>query len=124
MKPGVAFFSGAILGVAGAYLITESCDNLKGGDTQAKRFTPLDRIISSRPTATKINAFCIKYSKKYSCKNGVLFNKDKTVLLKYPSSKRSSTYIIPDSVTSIGEDSVYQLYFVRKHYYSCFCDKH
>ena len=31
-----------------------------------------------------------------------MFNKDKTELIKYPSSKTDNTYEIPDSVTSIG----------------------
>ena len=37
--------------------------------------------------------------------NGVLFNKDKTELVIYPASNTSTTYIIPDSVTRIGEDA-------------------
>ena len=31
-----------------------------------------------------------------------MFNKDKTKLIKYPSSKKDEAYVIPDSVTSIG----------------------
>lgn len=38
----------------------------------------------------------------YSSENGVLFNKDKTELIKYPNGKTETEYIIPDSVTSIG----------------------
>jgi len=34
--------------------------------------------------------------------DGVLFNKDKTVLILYPAGKTSTTYIIPDSVTDIN----------------------
>jgi hypothetical protein len=37
----------------------------------------------------------------YSSKNGVVFNKDKTELVRYPMSKKGS-YKIPNSVTSIG----------------------
>lgn len=37
----------------------------------------------------------------YSSENGVLYNKDKTVLLKYPMSKIGDTYEIPNSVTTI-----------------------
>ncbi|MFQ7292864.1 MAG: leucine-rich repeat domain-containing protein [Monoglobales bacterium] len=37
----------------------------------------------------------------YASEDGVLFNKDKTELLKYPSGK-TGTYIIPDSVTEIS----------------------
>lgn len=39
----------------------------------------------------------------YSSKNGVLFNKDKTELIQYPHGKTETEYIIPKSVTSIGE---------------------
>ena len=38
----------------------------------------------------------------YSSENGVLFNKEKTELIKYPAGKTEIEYIIPDSVTSIG----------------------
>ena len=41
-------------------------------------------------------------NKNYCSIDGVLFNKDKTKLIKYPSSKKDQTYVIPDSVTSIG----------------------
>ena len=41
-------------------------------------------------------------NENYSSTDGVLFNKDKTELIKYPSSKTDNTYEIPDSVTSIG----------------------
>ena len=39
----------------------------------------------------------------YTDVNGVLFNKEKTVLHTYPASKEGANYTIPDSVTSIGE---------------------
>lgn len=37
----------------------------------------------------------------YSSENGVLFNKNKTILLQYPQAKSETSYIIPNSVTSI-----------------------
>ncbi|MGI6265168.1 MAG: leucine-rich repeat protein [Acutalibacteraceae bacterium] len=40
----------------------------------------------------------------YTSTDGVLFNKDKTVLLCYPAGK-TGVYTIPNSVTSIGEDA-------------------
>ena len=40
-------------------------------------------------------------NKNYCSIDGVLFNKDKTKLIKYPSSKKDESYTIPDSVTSI-----------------------
>ena len=39
----------------------------------------------------------------YSDNNGVLFNKKKTELIRYPEGKSQTSYTIPDSVTSIGD---------------------
>ena len=38
----------------------------------------------------------------FSSNNGVLFNKEKTELIKYPERKSETSYTIPNSVTSIG----------------------
>ena len=38
----------------------------------------------------------------YSSVDGILFDKDKTKLIKYPAKKTDASYSIPDSVTSIG----------------------
>ncbi|MCI6389186.1 MAG: leucine-rich repeat protein [Ruminococcus sp.] len=38
----------------------------------------------------------------YSSENGILFNKEKTELIRYPQGKTETEYIIPDSVTEIG----------------------
>ena len=43
----------------------------------------------------------------FSSGNGVLFNKDKTTLIKYPAGKQGASYTIPNSVTSIGEYAFY-----------------
>ncbi len=42
---------------------------------------------------------------RYSSQEGVLFNKNKTILIQYPQGKTDSTYIIPNGVTSIGVNS-------------------
>ncbi len=45
---------------------------------------------------------------KYSSDEyGVLFNKDKTMLIQYPIGNTRTSYTIPDSVTSIGERAFY-----------------
>jgi len=41
----------------------------------------------------------------YSSTEGVLFNKNKTILIQYPSGKKETSYTIPASVTTIGENS-------------------
>ena len=42
---------------------------------------------------------------KFSSVNGVLFNKEKTELIRYPEGKADTSYSIPSSVTSIGNDA-------------------
>ena len=44
----------------------------------------------------------------YSDKDGVLFNKDKTELIRYPKDKSEDTYTIPDSVEKICARAFYQ----------------
>ena len=41
----------------------------------------------------------------YCSVDGVLFNKDKTILIQYPAGNTLTSYSIPDSVTSIGENA-------------------
>lgn len=44
----------------------------------------------------------------YSSESGVLFDKYKTILIQYPASKSSTSYIIPNSVTNIGNAAFYK----------------
>jgi len=41
----------------------------------------------------------------YASENGVLFDKNKTTLICYPMGKTADTYVIPSSVTTIGESA-------------------
>ena len=41
----------------------------------------------------------------YSDVDGVLYNKERTVLLFYPPSRKNSKIVIPDGVEEIGEDA-------------------
>jgi len=43
----------------------------------------------------------------YTSVNGVLFNKNKTEIMQYPRGKTENAYIIPNSVTSIGDYAFY-----------------
>lgn len=43
----------------------------------------------------------------YCSENGVLFNKDKTNLLRYPCAKTDKNYVIPDSVTDISKGAFF-----------------
>ena len=42
----------------------------------------------------------------YASQNGVLFNKDKTTLLKYPEGRIATSYLVPESVTYIATDAI------------------
>ncbi|MBR3933930.1 MAG: leucine-rich repeat protein [Clostridia bacterium] len=44
--------------------------------------------------------------------NGVLFDKNKTKIIKYPEGRTDSTYVIPNSVTTIGERAFEFNYFI------------
>ena len=73
--------------------------------------------IGNGVTSIGVNAFgdCRKLNQinvdtantAYSSVNGVLFNKEKTKLIRYPEGKADTSYSIPDSVTSIGDEAFY-----------------
>ena len=44
-------------------------------------------------------------NKYYSSEDGVLFNKDKSILIRFPEAKTAEEYVIPDSVTGIGDSA-------------------
>ena len=52
---------------------------------------------------SSLTEFKIAYNPNFSVENGVLFNKDKMVLKKYPEGKTGSTYTVPSSVTSLSK---------------------
>ena len=47
-------------------------------------------------------------NKNYSSQDGVLFNKNKTILIQYPAGNTRTSYTIPNSVTSIGAVAFYE----------------
>lgn len=49
----------------------------------------------------------------YSSENGVLYNKDKTQLIKYPYCKSDKSFVIPDTVVKISTNSM-QNYFLEE----------
>lgn len=55
-----------------------------------------------------ISAFAVdSENSSYCTVDGVLFNKDKTVLLQFPSASEKTTYEIPDTVTTIADCAFY-----------------
>ena len=47
-------------------------------------------------------------NKNYSSVNGILFNKGKTEIIKYPQGKKETNYNIPEGVTSIGKYAFFE----------------
>jgi hypothetical protein len=62
-----------------------------------------DRAFSTNSLLTSITVD--NQNSAYSSVEGVLFNKNRTILVKYPESKQETSYTIPSSVTSIGNDA-------------------
>ena len=57
-------------------------------------------------------AFTVDSANAFLCaENGVLFNKDKTRLIKYPTKKTDTAYTVPDSVETIGTGAFYRIYY-------------
>lgn len=53
-------------------------------------------------------------NKAFVAENDVLFNKDKTVLIKYPSYKTDTDYTLPSTVKTIKSDSFNQVEYLEK----------
>ena len=55
-------------------------------------------------------AFTVDSASAFLCaEGGVLFNKDKTRLIKYPTEKTDTAYTVPDSVKTIGTHAFYEV---------------
>ena len=53
---------------------------------------------------TSVKSFSVdENNSEYSSEDGVIFDKDKTVLIQYPAGKTDESYTVPDSVTSVGD---------------------
>ncbi len=51
---------------------------------------------------------------EYSSENGVLYNKDKSVLLAYPASKSDKKFNIPDSVKEVGMSAFFNNFYLEE----------
>lgn len=63
--------------------------------------TSMGQVFSDCKALTEINVETGNTA--YSSENGVLFNKDKSLLIQYPIGKKETSYTIPNSVTGIIE---------------------
>ncbi len=102
----------------GVFNMTDFSDNnLKSVD--CARFISLPKTVKEIKSVYSLNSLKNKYFSEFdlpllkgievdaenecfSSKDGVLFNKDQTVLLRYPRSRRGRLYIIPKSVKTVG----------------------
>ena len=92
--------------------VTELREDRDYGDEYLQKYFLTVRIPSS---VTVIDSSfldgvkCAAYessSESYQTKDGVLFNKDGTVLLKYPQDRQEEEYTIPEGTEVIGENSI------------------
>lgn len=81
------------------YMTFAGCSNLINVTIPASVVSFGNDVFNNCDSLTNIyvdeNSWC------YSSVDGVLFNKDKTELIAYPSGKRQNEYTVPDNVTSI-----------------------
>ncbi|HJB74949.1 MAG TPA: leucine-rich repeat domain-containing protein [Candidatus Eubacterium faecale] len=82
-----------------------SCENLTKVNigSGVTNITSAYEVFYDCPSLQEINVD--ESNTAYSSQDGVLFNKDKTELLLYPADSQYTSYIIPDSVTIIGESA-------------------
>lgn len=76
-----------------------------GGSELPSTFIIPKSVTSIKDDCLFFNVSAFKVEKgnpKYSAKDGVLFNKDKTVLIRYPWEKKGKRYSIPNTVRKIG----------------------
>ena len=81
------------------------CDSLTSITIPSSVETIGEGAFSCCGTLTSINVD--SENKYYTSEDGVLFNKDKSMLINYPFGKSVKEYAIPDSVTSIGNMAFY-----------------
>lgn len=99
-------------GKTGTYSIPEGITSIEGGALYNSRLTQLNLPESCTALQTEwiqeplyIETFTVAAGNAvYSAADGVLFNKDMTELVKFPA-KKSTTYKIPNGVTSIAKSA-------------------
>lgn len=81
------------------------CSNLKS-ITISENISDIDSYTFENCT-NLVNIFVDSNNEVFSSKDGVLYDKSATTLIKYPSGRIDKDYLIPDFVTSIGRCAFY-----------------
>ena len=81
----------------------QSCTNLTSVTIPNSVTSIIGYAFDDCTSLTSINVD--KNNGDYSSTDGILFNKDKTTLIRYPQASAITEYTIPNSVTSIGENA-------------------
>lgn len=100
----------AYSGISGELILPEGLETI-GSEALSCKFTKIhipksvvliakDAISGSMGLAEVI---VDEDNEKYTAVDGVLYNKDKTLLMKYPEEKSAQTFKIPDTVTEVNE---------------------
>ena len=95
-------------GVIDGHTVTSIGDNSFSWCENRESITFPDSVNSISPSGIWCENLIVNGTNpNYSSVDGVLFNKDKTKLVKYPSGKSCSSYTIPNGVISIGNYAFY-----------------
>lgn len=72
------------------------------------------KVMGNNPFAGCPKLIISNFSDFFTLENGVLFNKEKTLLIHYPISKEDIEYSIPDTVVSLGKHCFYNCNNLKK----------
>ena len=92
--------------------VSEGIQSINGdaltGSTLKKIYLPasLNTFGSSRLMRKLEGIYADSASQYYKDVDGVLYNKNMTTLVKYPSQKTATTFTVPDGVTTVGDGSM------------------
>lgn len=82
----------------------ETIDGSPFGYDQIKYIVLPNSIVSTGAVGSGVHEIRVNIDNpKYTAVDGILFNKEKTILVSYPSNKENDNYDIPDSVYVIGD---------------------
>lgn len=89
--------------------------DLFGSSSAVKKFTlAKDALLSDRVLIglTSCEEFVVEEGNtSFVAENGVLYNKNKSTLIRYPQSKADTSFAVPEGVTQIGDSSMQSAFF-------------